>query len=66
MTIPSKTLSVDKSDGWLGTTVGQPHSDESFGIMVGLRWYLSLSEFMFANGLMVQEPKALRKQKQIG
>lgn len=34
--IPSKTLSVDKADCWLGRTAGQPRSDDSFGIMVGL------------------------------
>lgn len=31
-----RPLSVDKSDGWLGTTAGQPHTDESLGIMVCL------------------------------
>lgn len=46
-TIPSKTLSVDKSDDRLGTNVGQPRSDESFGISVGLCKCLSQSEFIF-------------------
>lgn len=46
--IPSKTLSVDKADGWLGRTVGQPRSGESFGITLGLCGYMSWLE---------QEPK---------
>lgn len=29
-----RPLSVDKSNGWLGTAAGQPHADESLGIMV--------------------------------
>lgn len=31
-----RPLSVDKSNGWLGTAAGQPRADESLGIMVSL------------------------------
>lgn len=47
--IPSKTLSVDKADGWRGRTAGQTHSDESFGTTVGQCRYLSWTQSIFFN-----------------